>query len=288
VSAGFDDIRAGDAAEGAARERSNATESVVLERDGAIARIVLNRPDAMNAIGPEMAARLSRIAADVGEDPDVRCVVVASAGPHFMAGGDIRYFADQLAQPRERRDEAFAQLIGDVGDAVSRLRDMPKPVVAAVRGAVAGFGFSLMCACDLVVASETTSCKLAYCQLGVSPDGGGSYTLPRLVGVRRAIELAMLDERIDAARARELGLVTRVVDDASLDEAVLDLARRLAAQPTAALGRTKRLFNASLQNGLADQLDAERRSFVAGTNSHDFSEAVAAFVGKRKPVFRGR
>jgi 2-(1,2-epoxy-1,2-dihydrophenyl)acetyl-CoA isomerase len=264
------------------------TASVILERDGAIARIVLNRPDAMNAIGTAMAAELSRITAELEDDADVRCVVVAAAGPHFMAGGDIRYFAELLPQRRERRDEAFGKLIGDVGDAVSRLRDMPKPVVGAVRGAVAGFGLSLMCACDVVVASETTLCKLAYCQLGVSPDGGGSYTLPRLVGPRRAMELALLDERIDARRALELGLVSRVVADESLEQAARDLAQRLARQPTAAIGRTKRLFNASLQNDLPAQLEAERQSFLAGADSDDFAEAVAAFVTKRKPEFRGR
>jgi len=271
-----------------AAQAATTARSVILERDGAIGRIVLNRPDAMNAIGPAMAVELSRVTAELEDDPDVRCVVIAAAGPHFMAGGDIRYFAELLPQPRDRRDEAFSRLIGDVGDAVRRLRGMPKPVLGAVRGAVAGFGFSLMCACDLVVASETTQCKLAYCQLGVSPDGGGSYTLPRLVGLRRALELAMLDERVDARRALELGLVTRVVADEWLERAALDLAQRLAQQPTAAIGRTKRLFNASLQNDLPMQLEAERQSFVAGADSHDFTEAVAAFVAKRKPVFRGR
>lgn len=264
------------------------TTSIVLERDGAVARIVLNRPDTMNAIGPAMAVELARITAELEHDAAVRCVVVTGAGPHFMAGGDIRYFADLLPQPREERDAAFSKLITDVGEAVTRLRDMPKPVIGAVRGAVAGFGFSLMCACDVVVASETTLCKLAYCQLGVSPDGGGSYSLPRLLGLRRAMELALLDERIDARRAQELGLVSRVVADESLEQATDALAQRLASQPTAALGRTKRLFNASLQNDLATQLEAERQSFLAGADSDDFAEAVAAFVAKRKPEFRGR
>jgi len=264
------------------------TTSIVLERDGAIARIVLNRPDAMNAIGPAMAIELARITAELEHDATVRCVIVTGAGPHFMAGGDIRYFADLLPQARDERDAAFSKLITDVGEAVTRLRDMPKPVIGAVRGAVAGFGFSLMCACDVVVASETTLCKLAYCQLGVSPDGGGSYTLPRLLGLRRAMELALLDDRIDARRAQELGLVSRVVADEALEQATQELAQRLARQPTAALGRTKRLFNASLQNDLATQLEAERQSFLAGADSDDFAEAVAAFVAKRKPEFRGR
>ena len=260
---------------------------VILERDGAIARIVLNQPDAMNVIGPEMAGDLSRIASEVEHDATVRCVIVTGAGPHFMAGGDIRYFAELLTLPPQERDGKFNRLISDVGDVVTRLRRMPKPVVAAVRGAVAGFGLSLMCACDLVVAGESTICKVAYCQLCASPDGGGSFSLPRLLGVRRALELALLDDRIDARRALELGMITRLVADESVDSAAMEMAQRLAKQATAALGRTKRLIHASLDNDLARQLEAERLSFLAGVDSGDFVEGVAAFVAKRKPNFRG-
>ena len=262
--------------------------SAILERDGPIGRIVLNQPDALNAIGPGMAAELAEITAELEHDAGIRCVIVTGSGAHFMAGGDIRYFADLLELPGAERDARFSALISDVGVAVTRLRGMPKPVIAAVRGAVAGFGFSLMCACDLVVASETTSCKLAYCQLGASPDGGGSYTLPRLIGVRRAMEVALLDERIDAARALQLGLVSRVVPDDALEEAALTLARRLAPMATAALGRTKRLINNAYESDLPGQLEAERLSFLAGVESHDFAEGVAAFLAKRKPAFDGQ
>ncbi|HJV26635.1 MAG TPA: enoyl-CoA hydratase-related protein [Aromatoleum sp.] len=264
------------------------TAKVIVERQGAVARVVLNAPEALNAIDPDMASEFSRVAAEVGEDPAVRCVIVTGAGPHFMAGGDIRCFAEWLELPAAERDARLGALISDVSDAVSRLRTMGKPVIGAVRGAVAGFGFSLMCACDLVVASDTTNCKLAYCQLAASPDGGGSHTLPRLVGVRKAMEIALLDERIDAASALALGLVTKVVADAALDEESMALAQRLAAQATGAFGRTKRLFNASLESDLATQLDAERQAFLAGAASQDFAEAVAAFVARRKPQFHGR
>lgn len=261
---------------------------VFVERQGAVARIVLNVPEALNAIGPDMARDFSRLAAEVGEDAEVRCVVVTGAGPHFMAGGDIRCFAEWLDLPAAERDARLGALITDVSDAVTSLRTMAKPVIGAVRGAVAGFGFSLLCACDVVVASETTNCKLAYCQIAASPDGGGSHTLPRLVGVRKAMEIALLDERIDAARALELGLVSKVVADAALEEEALTLAQRLAGQATGAFGRTKRLFNASFENDLAKQLDAERSAFLAGAASQDFAEAVAAFLGRRKPQFLGR
>lgn len=263
------------------------TAKVLVERQGAVARIVLNAPEALNAIGPDMAREFSRVAAEVGEDPAVRCVIVTGAGSHFMAGGDIRCFAEWLELPPAERDAHLGALISDVSAAVSSLRTMAKPVIGAVRGAAAGFGFSLMCACDLVVASDTTNCKLAYCQIAASPDGGGSHTLPRLVGVRKAMEIALLDERIDAARALELGLVSKIVADAALEEEVMALAQRLAAQATGAIGRTKRLFNASLENDLSSQLEAERRAFVAGAASQDFAEAVSAFLGRRKPEFRG-
>jgi 2-(1,2-epoxy-1,2-dihydrophenyl)acetyl-CoA isomerase len=264
------------------------TRKVMLERDDAVARIVLNQPEAMNAIGPEMAAELARAAAELGRDEAVRCVVVTGAGRHFMAGGDVRCFAQLLALPAAQRDARLGQLITDVGDAVAALRAMPKPVVAAVRGAVAGFGLSLLCACDLAVAGEGSSFKMAYCQLGVSPDGGGSHSLPRLLGVRRALELALLDERIDARRALEFGLVTRVVPDESVDRAAAELAQALARQATAALGRTKQLIHAAFDNDLAGQLQAERLAFLAGAASEDFAEAVTAFVAKRRPDFRGR
>jgi 2-(1,2-epoxy-1,2-dihydrophenyl)acetyl-CoA isomerase len=264
------------------------TRQLILEREGAVACIVLNQPEAMNAIGPEMAAELAVAVAELARDEAVRCVIVTGAGRHFMAGGDIRYFAELLRLPAAERDAQLGHLIDDVGDAVAALRAMRKPVIAAVRGAVAGFGLSLMCACDLAVAGEGSSFKVAYGQLGASPDGGGSHSLPRLLGVRRALELALLDERIDARRALEIGLITRIVPDESIQSAAMALAQGLARQATAALGRTKQLIHAAFDNDLAGHLEAERLAFLAGAASEDFAEAVAAFTAKRKPNFSGR
>ncbi len=263
------------------------TELILTERHGAVARLVLNAPASMNAIGPAMARELVAASAALAADASVRAVIVTGAGAHFMAGGDIRYFAELLEQDVAARDAGLAALINDVGAAVTNLTTMSKPVIGAVRGAAAGFGFSLMCACDIVVASDTTTCKLAYGELGASPDGGGSFHLPRVVGVRRALEIALLDERIDAARAQALGLVTRVVADAALDEEAMALAQRLAVKATAALGRTKSLLRAAPLHDLATHLDAERRSFLDAAGSADFAEGVHAFLGKRKAQFRG-
>lgn len=264
------------------------TDLILTERHGAVARLVLNAPAAMNAIGPAMARELVAATAALAADASVRAVVVTGAGAHFMAGGDIRYFAELLASDAPARDAGLGALIRDVGTAVTNLTTMHKPVIAAVRGAAAGFGFSLMCACDLVIASDTTSCKLAYGDLGASPDGGGSFHLPALLGVRRALEIALLDERISATRALELGLVTRVVDDAALDDDAMALAQRLATKATAALGRTKQLLRGAPAHDLATHLDAELQCFLAASGSEDFAEAVDAFLAKRKPQFSGR
>lgn len=260
---------------------------VIFERRGAIGHIVLNAPETMNAIGLDMARELVAATQALAHDRSVRCVVLGAAGPNFMAGGDIRYFSDLLALPAAERDVQLSRLITEVGIVVSHLRAMPIPVIGAVRGAVAGFGFSLMCACDLVVASSTTMCKLAYGQLGASPDGGGSYHLPRLLGERCAMEIALLDERMDAQRALALGLVSRVVADNTLETEVATLAARLAAQATGALGGTKRLISAAFDSTLAAQLEAERVCFLALAASDDFAEGVNAFIARRKPQFRG-
>jgi len=266
-----------------------APDSLIVERPSSdIVVLKINRPQVRNALNLEVRTRLADEVTRCGADNAVRCVIVTGAGRHFMAGGDVRYFAALLSLPAAERDAKFSELITDVGDAVTSLRTMRKPVFAAVRGAVAGFGLSLMCACDLAVAGEGSSFKMAYGQLGASPDGGGSHSLPRLLGVRRALELALLDERIDARRALEFGLVTRVVPDESLDGAVMELAQRLARQPTGALGRTKELIHAAFDNDFAGQLEAERLAFLAAAASGDFAEAVTAFIAKRRPDFRGR
>jgi 2-(1,2-epoxy-1,2-dihydrophenyl)acetyl-CoA isomerase len=164
---------------------------------------------------------------------------------------------------------------------------MPKPVIASVKGAVAGFGISLMSACDLVVAGDSSYFTLAYCHIGTSPDGGSTYALPRTVGVKQAMEIALLGDRFDATRALELGLINRVVPVAELEGATTKLAARLAKGPTAVYGRTKNLINQSLNRTLPEQLQAEQDNFVASALDADFSEGIQAFVEKRKPNFIG-
>ncbi len=262
-------------------------DTVVVTREGAIAFLTLNRPAALNALDIGMTMALSEATSLLESDEAVRCVVLRGAGEHFMAGGDIKHFHKGLEDPPAQRRQQFERMIGEVHASVIRLRRMPKPVVASVRGAVAGFGLSLMNACDLAIAADNAYFTLAYCHIGTTPDGGGTYGLPRLVGLKQAMEIALLGDRFDAARALSLGLVNSVVPAADLEAETLALARRLAKGPTLAYGRTKRLINESLNHGLTGQLLAEQDSFAASALTADFAEGVRAFVEKRKPHFRG-
>lgn len=262
--------------------------SVLLERDGAVATLIFNRPAALNAVNLDMSEKLVALTKDLESDDTVRCVVITGSGDHFMAGGDIREFQSLLGLPDAEKEVRYKAPVKAVEEVVTRLLTMPKPVLASVRGSAAGFGLSLMCACDLAIAADNAAFMLAYCQLGTSPDGSGTYTLPRLLGTRRAMGLAMLGDRLNAAQALELGLINRVVGADVLAAETVRLAAYLAAQPTLALARTKKLINQSIGNGLGAQLDAECDSFVSLAKSSDFAEGVNAFVDKRKPRFTGR
>jgi 2-(1,2-epoxy-1,2-dihydrophenyl)acetyl-CoA isomerase len=264
------------------------SDAVLLKIDGPIATVTLNRPEVYNALDQSMTEGLNRIVPQVERDPSVKVVVLNGAGPAFMAGGDIRTFAKAMdLSPAEKR-ATFEPLVQNVHRIIISLRRMPKPVVAQVQGAVAGFGMSLLMSCDLAVASDDSYYTLAYCHIGTSPDGGSTFGLPRLVGMKRAMEIALLGERFDAATAERLGLVNRVVPAAELAAATQNLAQRLAAGPALAYAGTKRLLQQSLNTPLETQLQAEAESFALCAASEDFQEGVKAFVEKRQPHFTGR
>lgn len=265
------------------------SEQVLLEIRGAVATLTLNRPQAMNALGLEMGRAFLARAQELRRAEGVKVVVVTGAGEHFMAGGDIKEFHTMVAEAPEARERAFGRLIGElINPAVEILRELPAPVLGKVRGACAGFGFSLMAGCDLAIAADNAYFTTGYSLLGTTADGGGTYFLPRLVGLKKAAELTLLAERIDAQQALSLGLVNRVVPAAELDAACEALAIRLASGPSLAYANAKRLLNRSLAASLADQLAAEAASFARCSATADFAEGVSAFVEKRKPAFRGQ
>jgi len=264
------------------------TEPILLEVSEGVATVTLNRPEALNALSDDMIAALVAVMARVEVDEATRCVVLRGAGDHFMAGGDVKGFHGRLAETPAERGAHFRAKIHRLHPAIVAMRRMPKPVVASLRGAAAGFGLSLALAADLAIAAEDAFFTLAYCLIGTSPDGGSSYHLPRLVGLRKAMEIALLGERFDAETAHRLGLVNWVVPGADLEVETAKLAARLAGGPGHALAETKALLNASFDNQLEAQLALEAESFTSCATTRDFAEGVTAFVEKRSPKFQGR
>lgn len=259
--------------------------TVIYEVSGHVATLTLNRPESLNALNLAMIDDLRTTTARAAFDPDVRAVVLRGAGDHFMAGGDLKWFRDQLAMSPQQRQIRFEEMIAVAHTSILSLKGMPKPVIATVHGAVAGFGMSLMMACDLVVAADNAYFTLAYSNIALSPDGGATWSLPRQVGLKQAMEIALLGDRFDATCARELGLVNRVVPLAQLTAEAEGLAQRLAAGPAAALARTKALLNQSLDTALETQLHAEQRAFAACGAHPDFNEGLAAFFERRKASY---
>jgi len=256
---------------------------VLLAREGGVATITLNRPQALNALDHDLTVGLRDGVLAAEHDPSVRCVVLRG-GEHFMAGGDLKWFRT-LVEDRSSAENRirFEALIHEVHTVILALRRMPKPVVASVRGAVAGFGMSLMMACDLALAADNAYFTLASTLIGTSPDGGSTFALPRIVGQKKAMEIALLGERFDAATAERLGLVNHVVPKEKLEAETAKLALRLANGPTAVYARTKALLNGSLNASLESQLQREAEAFAQSASEPDFREGLAAFIEKRKP-----
>ena len=260
-------------------------DTVLLARDGTVATLTLNRPNALNALDLAMVDALVARTAEVAADDALRVVVVRGAGGHFMAGGDIRTFATHLDEAPATRRDGFRRMVEHMHAAIECLHRMPHPVIGRVHGAVAGFGLSLMNACDIVIASDDAYFASAYKQIALTPDGGGTWSLPRLVGMRKAMEIFLLGARFGAADALALGIVNKVVPLAELDAAVAAIARSIAAGPVLATRDTKRLVRESLGRTLSEQLQAEAISFSECSANADFVEGVSAFLAKRTPQY---
>jgi 2-(1,2-epoxy-1,2-dihydrophenyl)acetyl-CoA isomerase len=264
-----------------------AMHKVIVARHGGVFEIRLNRPELLNAVDRETIAALAAAAAEAAEDRGARAVLLRGEGAHFCAGGDITMFGELVRLPPEERRRVLYQTVDALHPLLVRLRHMPKPVVAAVQGAAAGFGLSLVLAADLALAAEDAVFTCGYVHLGTSPDGGMTAMLPAIVGLKRAAELMLLGERFDASRALKLGIVNRVVAPDRLMAEAEALAQRLAAGPGEAYARTKGLIQASLGDAFDAQLRREAESFAVCAATDDFVEGVRAFLEKRRPAFTG-
>lgn len=254
---------------------------VQMRREDGVVWLVMNRPERRNAINQELAHAFLERCRQVANDPSVRVVVVAGKGASFGAGGDL---VEMQADP----PRVAAALLSSMHEAIQLLTSMDAPVIASLQGAVAGGSMSLALACDLAIAADNAVFNLAYVKLGTSCDLSGSWHLPRLVGLRNAMEIALLGENIGAQEAQRLGLVNQVVAQVALEAATASLAQRLARGPLQAMGRTKRLLRGAFDHALSRQLELESESFRACAASEDFAEGLGAFLGKRAAQFTGR
>ncbi|WP_373086919.1 enoyl-CoA hydratase/isomerase family protein [Sneathiella sp.] len=264
------------------------SKDLLVTRDNGIATLTMNRPEARNALSLDMREGLFQAVTELEVDDEIRCVVIKGAGEHFMAGGDVKAFKDFVKMAPQERRQNFERRIHGLHPTMFTLSRMKKPVIASVQGAAAGFGLSLMMACDMVIAAEDAFFTLAYINIGTTPDGSGTYTLPRIVGMKKAMEIAMLGDRISAQEAKDIGLINFVVPTSDLAAETEKLAKRLANGPTVAIGLTKQLLNTSLNNGMEAQLSLEAQNFAACAASDDWVEGVTAFGEKRRPEFKGK
>jgi 2-(1,2-epoxy-1,2-dihydrophenyl)acetyl-CoA isomerase len=260
-------------------------ETVEIYRCGAVAKVVLNRPDRMNAWNKALGLELLDAVRTLADDRQVRAVMITGAGRAFTSGADLRDGPDPT--PAGHPD-VYSVLTGRYHPIITGIRDMAKPVVAAVNGAAAGIGLSLALACDLVLAAESAYFLLAFVNIGLVPDGGSSLLVPSRIGFARAAELALLGERLPAPKALEWGLINQVWPDAELAAKADELVAKLADGPTRSYAGTKRQLNKWLYDQMDNQLEFEAQIQQEMAESGDFAEGVAAFTEKRQARFTGR
>lgn len=258
---------------------------LLLERKNGVARITLTRPENFNAYDLDLAAELEEAVESCGRDPKVKALILTGEGKAFCSGGDIKEMCDWMEKSKEPVSVHFQRLTRYLHATVVELNRMPKPVVAAVNGVAAGAGFSLAMACDIRLAADSARFTQAYTKIGLVPDGGSSYFLPRLAGPARAAELMFLNRVLSAQEALEWGLVSRVVGKDQLAQEAMDLACELARGPQVAHGLLKGLLRTTWELSLEGQLEEERRAMVQASLTKDFQEGIQSFLNKREPKF---
>jgi 2-(1,2-epoxy-1,2-dihydrophenyl)acetyl-CoA isomerase len=261
------------------------SDSILLSINEGVATITLNRPQSLNSFNTEMHLQLRDAIATVAADSSVRCVLLTGAGRGFCAGQDL---GDRNFDDGQRAPDLGATLNTYYNPLIKSIRDLPLPVICAVNGVAAGAGANIALACDLVIAAESASFIQAFCRLGLIPDAGGTWVLPRLVGLAKAKGLALLGDKLSATQAEKMGLIWEVKADDELMPHCQQLAQHLATQPTYGLGLIKQSLNASLNNDLDSQLALESEIQRKAGQSQDYQIGVQAFMNKQKPVYTGR
>ncbi len=262
-----------------------AYQTIIFTIEASLARLTLNRPDRLNSFTDAMHAELRQVMAELEAEPALRALLITGAGRAFCAGADL---GQRQPTGTDSRPDLGRSLEENYNPLIRSLRGLEIPTVAAVNGPAAGAGMSLALACDIVIAARSAYFLQAFCNIGLIPDAGSTYFLPRLIGPARAAGLAMLGERLPAATAAEWGLIWKCVDDGALMTEAEALAKKLAQGPTKGLGLIKATLNHSLANDLDRQLDAERDAQREAGMSDDFREGVVAFMEKRPAQFTGR
>jgi len=262
-----------------------AYENILFESNHGVARITLNRPDRLNSFTSAMHAEVRDALGAVRLDATARVLLLTGAGRGFCAGQDL---GDRAVAPGSEPVDLGESIDNNYRPLVLRLRALPLPVVCAVNGVAAGAGANIALACDLVIAAKSASFIQAFCKIGLIPDAGGTYFLPRLIGSARAMGLALSGDKLSAEQAAAWGLIWKCVDDAEFPEAVESLAAQLAQAPTLGLAAIKRALYASADNSLEAQLDLERDLQRELGYSADYREGVTAFLEKRAPRFTGK
>ncbi|SDT99977.1 2-(1,2-epoxy-1,2-dihydrophenyl)acetyl-CoA isomerase PaaG [Geopseudomonas guangdongensis] len=260
-------------------------EHILFTIEQGVATLTLNRPEQLNSFNAQMHKEVREALKQVRQNPEVRCLLITGSGRGFCAGQDL---GDRNVAPGAAAPDLGESIEKNYNPLIRALRDLPMPVICAVNGVAAGAGANIALACDITLAAKSASFIQAFCKIGLVPDSGGTWTLPRAVGMARAKALALLGDRLSAEQAEQWGMIWRCVDDAALQDEALKLARQLATQPTYGLALIKRALNASASNSFDAQLDLERDLQRLAGRSEDYREGVAAFMAKRTPEFKGR
>lgn len=256
--------------------------NLIVEKSGGVCNITLNRPKSFNSFNRAMALELQQTLDNAGQDKDVRVIVLRGEGKAFCAGQDLVEVTDEKLNP------GFKKILDEhYGPIIQKIRNNPKPIVAAVNGVAAGAGANIALACDIVIAKEGAKFIQAFSAIGLIPDSGGTFFLPRLVGFQKASALAMLGDAVEAKEAEAIGMIYKAIPEDNFEEALSKLAFKLAQMPTKGLSLTKAAFNQSLNNSLEAQLALESKLQIEASETQDYTEGVTAFLEKRKPNFIG-